>query len=117
MPDIEGGCFCTKIRYAIDDGAYPSANCHCTMCRRIHAAPYVTWLAVPAARFRYSKGTPARIASSTNGSRYYCSACGSHLACTNTSHPERIDVSVGTLDAPEAQRPTRDVVVDARLWR
>jgi hypothetical protein len=39
MPDstaphvIEGRCFCGRIRYAIDAGVYPSANCHCTMCR------------------------------------------------------------------------------------
>ena len=44
---IEGGCFCKRIRYAIDDGEYLTANCHCTMCRRVHAAPYVTWLVVP----------------------------------------------------------------------
>lgn len=47
---IEGGRFCRRIRYAIDDGTYTAANCHCTMCRRIHAAPYVTWLVVPVVR-------------------------------------------------------------------
>lgn len=113
---IEGGCFCRKIRYAIDAGAYPSVNCHCTMCRRIHAAPFVTWLAVPVARFRVSSGEPARLVSSTNGTRHFCPACGSHLACSNTSHPGRIDVAVGTLDAPEAFRPTAEVFTETRLW-
>jgi len=78
---IEGGCFCKKIRYAIDDGAYQSVDCHCTMCRRIHAALYVTWIVVAADKFRYRTGTPATLASSMNGTRYFCSSCGTHLAC------------------------------------
>jgi len=112
---IEGGCFCKRIRYAIDDGVYLSANCHCTMCRRVHAAPYVTWLVVPVDRFRYTGELPATLASSADGTRYFCRACGTHLACVNASHPEIVDVTVGSLDAPEAFVPTLEVFADTRL--
>ncbi len=112
---IEGGCFCRKVRYAIDDGAYLSVNCHCTMCRRVHAAPYVTWLVVPAERFRYLTAAPTRLASSADGTRYFCAACGTHVACVNASHAEIIDVTVGSLDTPERFAPTRDVFGDTRL--
>jgi hypothetical protein len=64
-----------------------AANCHCTMCRRIHAAPYVTWLVVPAGRFRYTGELPARLVSSPGGSRDYCPSCATHVTCVNTSHP------------------------------
>ena len=90
-------------------------SCERWRCRRIHAAPYVTWLVVPAERFRYSSELPARLASSPGGSRDYCPSCGTHVACTNASHPERIDVAVGSLDSPEAFEPTLDVFVDTRL--
>jgi hypothetical protein len=43
---IEGGSFCQKIRYKLDSGDYLAANCHCTMCRHIHAAPFESWLVV-----------------------------------------------------------------------
>jgi hypothetical protein len=112
---IEGGCFCGRIRYAIDDGTYLSVNCHCTMCRRIHAAPCVTWLVVPGERFRYSGAQPARLASSPRGSRHYCPSCGTHVACMNAGHPERIDIAVGSLDSPAAFEPTRDGFTDTRL--
>lgn len=112
---IEGGCFCGRIRYAIEDGAYTTTNCHCTMCRRIHAAPYVSWLVVPAVRFRYAGTEPARLASSPCGSRDYCPACATHLTCVNTSCPDRIDVAAGSLDSPEAFRPKADVFTDTRL--
>jgi hypothetical protein len=112
---IEGGCFCKKVRYAIDDGTYLSVNCHCTMCRHIHAAPYVTWLVVPADRFQYLTAAPAQFDSSAKGSRYYCSACGTQVACVNADHPEIIDVAAGSLDSPEAFEPTYDAFADTRL--
>jgi len=112
---IEGGCFCKRIRYAIDDGVYLSANCHCTMCRRVHAAPYVTWRVVPVDRFRYTGELPTTLASATDGMRYFCRACGTHLACVNASHPEIVDVTVGSLDAPEGFVPTLEVFADTRL--
>ncbi len=112
---IEGGCFCGKVRYAMEDTSYLSANCHCTMCRRVHAAPYVTWLVVPVDKFRYLTAKPAQMESSATGTRYFCSACGTHVACVNTGHPEIVDVSAGSLDAPERFEPTYDAFSDTRL--
>jgi hypothetical protein len=112
---IEGGCFCKRIRYAIDDGEYLTANCHCTMCRRVHAAPYVTWLVVPVDKFRYTRDTPQRLESSAAGARYFCVGCGTHIGCVNTSHPEVIDVTLGSLDSPERFEPSLDVYADTKL--
>jgi hypothetical protein len=112
---IEGGCFCRNIRYAIDDGAYLSVDCHCTMCRRIHSAPYVTWMVVPTEKFRYTGPSPSNLKSSTNGTRYFCPSCGSHVACMNVEHPEIIDIPVGSLDSPESTPPTAEIYGDTRL--
>jgi hypothetical protein len=112
---IEGGCFCGAVRYAIDDGDYLSANCHCSMCRRIHAAPFVTWLVVPGVRFRYTQGTPQAYRSSDRGTRWFCARCGSQLTCIVDAHPDIVDVAVGALDAPEAQAPKVDAHGDTRL--
>ena len=112
---IEGGCFCKRVRYSIDAGSYLCANCHCTMCRRVHAAPFVTWLVVPVEHFRYTSELPAKFASSPDGTRYFCPTCGTQVACVNASHPEVIDVTVGSLDSPEVFAPTLDVYTESRL--
>ena len=112
---IEGGCFCGTLRLGIDDGDYRSVNCHCTMCRRIHSAPYVTWLVVPANRFHYITGTPSKLQSSEEGARYFCDRCGTHVACINTSHPDIVDVPVCCLDEPAPFEPTSSVHTDTRL--
>lgn len=116
MPtNIEGGCFCGRIRYRIDDGEYLTANCHCTMCRRVHAAPFVTWIVVPLERFRYTSPAPQTLESSADGTRYFCPSCGTHVACVNASHPEIVDVTVGSLDQPERFKPSMEVFADTRL--
>ena len=53
--------------------------------------------------------------SSHHGVRYFCSDCGTHVACANDSHPEIIDVTVGSLDDPEGVVPTKDVFSSSRL--
>lgn len=115
MSTFEGGCFCGRIRYAIDEGSYLSADCHCTMCRKIHAAPFVRWLVVPAERFRYLGTRPAELRSSESGTRYFCPSCGTHVACINAAHPEIVDVAVGSLDAPGLFPASLEVFTDTRL--
>jgi hypothetical protein len=112
---MRGGCFCGAIRYEFDSGDYPAANCHCTMCRRIHAAPFVSWLVVPTPQFRYTAGRPAMLRSSDRGTRYFCSSCGTHVVCINDAHPDVTDVAVGSLDAPESVSVGFDVHTDTRL--
>ena len=112
---IEGGCFCGAIRYAIDDGDYLVVNCHCTMCRRTSAAPFVTWIVVPKARFQYNQGVPKTLASSKKGTRYFCGHCGTPVACEIRARPQEIDITVGSLDHPSDFPPTVAVHEDTKL--
>jgi hypothetical protein len=113
---IEGACFCGAVRYGIDDHPYRAVNCHCTMCRRVHAAPYVTWLVVPANRFRYLRTDGlAPLQSSAAGTRYHCTRCGTHVACVNSGHPDIVDVALGSLDDPARFTASFEVFTDTRL--
>ena len=112
---IEGGCFCGAIRYNIEDGNYLVANCHCSMCRRTSAAPFVTWMVVPKDAFRYTAGTPKILGSSDTGSRFFCADCGTPVVCVNTTHPDVVDVTTGSLDAPGDYPPTIAVHEDSKL--
>lgn len=112
---ITGGCFCGKLRYQIDPGEYTSVNCHCSLCRKINAAPYITWLIVAHNTFQFIEGSPASFRSSDNGTRQYCSDCGTAITCVNTNHPDIIDITVGSLDKPEKHEPTLEVHIDTKL--
>jgi hypothetical protein len=112
---IEGGCFCGQIRYAIADGAHIVANCHCSMCRKISAAPFVTWMVVPTQSFEYLKGRPKVLQSSEKGTRYFCADCGTPLVCVIKSRPDEVDVTTGSLDQPGDFPPTLAVHEDTKL--
>ncbi len=112
---ITGGCFCGAIRYEIEDGDYPVANCHCSMCRRTSGAPFVTWLVAPASRFRYTSGEPRILHSSEKGTRYFCERCGTPLVCITADHPDNVDVTTGSLDEPGRYVPTFAVHEDTKL--
>ena len=112
---IEGGCFCGRVRYAIDDGSYVAGDCHCTLCRRAHAAPSVSWLVVPRDRFRHLGAAPAELRSSEAGTRFFCPSCGTHVACVTAAHPDIVDVALGSLDEPDRFEPSVAVFTDTRL--
>ena len=112
---ITGGCFCGQVRYDLDDGDYTVVNCHCTMCRRISAAPYVTWMIVPVGNVHLVTGEPARLKSSDDGTREFCNSCGTPVFCTNTGHPDIIDVTLCSLDEPAAFTPSVESYTDNKL--
>ena len=114
-PMLNGGCFCKSVRYSIDEAEYQSVDCHCSMCRRAHSAPYVTWIVVPVEKFRYTAEAPTTLKSSKNGTRCFCKSCGTHVACVSTEHPEVIDIPVGSLDDPGRCPPTIEIFADTKL--
>ncbi len=112
---LNGGCFCKSVQYQIEDADYQSVDCHCSMCRHAHSAPYVTWIAVPMEKHKYTGEAPATLNSSKIGTRYFCKSCGTHVACISTEHPEVIDIPVGSLDNPERYPPTSEIYSDTKL--
>ena len=114
MPaSLEGGCLCGAIRYRIDRPALSAAICHCVTCRRAAGAQSVGWATVAAAGFAWLAGTPATHASSPGVRRSHCPACGTSL--TYQCEPETVDVTLASLDDPEALPPTRELWLSHRL--
>ena len=78
---VTGGCLCGAVRFEVVLPAKWCANCHCTMCRRAHGAPFVTWVGLDASAFRMIRGEAerARYASSPAATRTFCAKCGSPM--------------------------------------
>jgi len=53
----------------------------------------------------FTRGEPALYASSSDAKRGFCAACGTQLSFTASYIPGLIDVTVGSLDRPEAGAP------------
>jgi len=75
----------------------------------------VWWLVVPIKAFSYTRGSPKQLKSSVKSRRFFCSECGTHVTCTNKTHPEIVDVTLGSVDKPQAFTPTFHVFEDTKL--
>lgn len=113
---VEGACFCGDVRFSFELPTLFCGHCHCSMCRRSHGAPFVTWIAVPKSRFRLE--TPeelTRFASSDHGTRSFCRRCGSSLFCESTHHPEVMDVVLANVKGEIDRKPDCHFYFDDRV--
>jgi len=96
---VRGSCFCGTVMFEVTLPTLFCAHCHCTMCRRVHGAGYVTWIAVPYTQFRMVSGNEHLNVhhSSDHGRRSFCDVCGSSLFCESTHHPDQIDIVLANL--------------------
>src|SRR5699024_2870686 len=102
---IEGGCQCGAVRYAISGAPALAAICHCTMCRRAHAAPAVAWALYQHDQVSFDTRKPKAYVSSPDARRGFCETCGTQISFTASFLPGLIDISIGSLDDPEAVQP------------
>ena len=89
-------------------------HCHCTICRRVSAAPVVTWITFPVEKLSWTKGAPALLKSTPPASRFFCSACGTHMVFEIDGAKE-LDVTVASLDRPEDIEPNYHIFAGTRL--
>ena len=76
---ITGHCECGRVSYEIDSDINDFSHCHCSQCRRLHGAPFVTFAGISRDGFRYVSGeSDVKVyASSEKNDRYFCGTCGS----------------------------------------
>ena len=112
---IAGGCSCGAIRYVLTRSPDQAVVCHCSDCRRAAGAQSVAWLILPVAGFEVVRGAPATHRSSSPVLRTFCSTCGTSISYQHDDSPERIDVTIGSLDDPEQFVPTKTEFEHERL--
>lgn len=108
--DREGGCYCGRVRYRVRS-VFDAGYCHCSMCRKIHGAPVVAWVAVPEPDFTLLQGSPRTFRSSGEGTRHSCADCGTQVFYTDSRQlppgvgPRLVSVYLTTLDDPAVVHP------------
>ena len=112
---LKGGCFCGKVRYEAEGQPWHATACHCSICRRTSAAPFVAWFTVKPSAFRIVAGEPARFRSSEHATRTFCPSCGTPL--TFEWSKQVIELSIGSFDRAAEIRPSIQMAVEhAMPW-
>jgi hypothetical protein len=101
-----GQCLCGAVRYEVDGPFGSMVNCHCSMCRKAHGAPFATYVAAPMSAFRWIAGedsiTPYKTES--GGTRSFCRICGS-VTPTFITEMDLVACPAGNLDGELGIKP------------
>jgi len=112
---LDGGCCCGAVRYRASTPPLAVVHCHCATCRRASGAPVVTWATFATDVFAVTAGQPTELRASPRAVRTFCGACGTALTYRANAHPDQVDVTVASLDAPDSVSPTAHVWWSERL--
>jgi hypothetical protein len=114
---LTGRCLCGAIRYQCGPPLYPPTLCHCESCRRAAGAHAVGWLTVRPDGLNYETTAPREFESSPGVHRAFCGRCGTALTYRNARRPAEIDVTICSLEHPEAAAPADHIwMQDAPAW-
>lgn len=116
---LHGGCLCGAIRFEVTPPTRFCVHCHCSMCRRAHGAPLVTWTGVLDPQFRLSTGAELlrEHASSTEAVRSFCSVCGSTLLFRSTRWPGEVHIATANFDLEIDRSPNAHIFYsDRATW-
>jgi hypothetical protein len=100
-----GGCLCGAVRFRAAADPIRVVSCHCGQCRRHSGAAFLTFVHFPVGPFEWLGATPTRFRSSPDAERGFCPHCGSTLSMHEAVLPDRVQVTLGSLDEPGRVRP------------
>jgi hypothetical protein len=111
---VSGGCYCGHVRYETMGSPFHETVCHCSICRRMSGAPMVGWFSVSRTQFRFVQGEPTQFRS-PKAVRSFCPRCGTQLTFAADDFPDEIDVTIASLDDPNALPPRDHSYVGTKL--
>jgi hypothetical protein len=113
---LQGACLCGAVIFELNTPTNFVGHCHCSMCRRAHGAAYVTWVGVPAAGFRLTKGEEVLVdyQSSEHVTRHFCGRCGSPLFCNDARHANEVHLTLAHLNRETGLKPEAHYFFDSR---
>ena len=113
---LQGSCLCRRVTYQIDGPLADVLNCHCSMCRKLHAAAFRTRARVATKDWTTLSGADEiRLYESSPGEhKAFCGHCGSSLFTKFDAHPAVLGFPLGTLDTDPGVKATRHVHVASK---
>ncbi len=97
---ITGKCECGAVQYEVAGEPSEYCHCHCSICRRLHGAAFVSWAGAARKEVTFVSGESSlkRYSFSEKSDSLYCEDCGSRLFVDVKSEPDMLYIAMGTLD-------------------
>ena len=113
---VSGSCGCGEVTYTCDTEPVYVGNCHCRDCQKSSGSPFMTWALFKSKNVSVKSGT-LKATSLTDGiKRSFCENCGSNLFWESNTHPEWIDVTLGSFDNTKYKPQSENYVPSKMEW-
>lgn len=110
-----GQCYCGAVHITVDLPVAWVAHCHCSMCRRYHGAPVVTWFGVHHGRYQYNDDDVVWFQSSESAERGRCRHCGSPLLFRSQRWPDELHIVLAAMTESIERQPELHVYYADRV--
>lgn len=114
---LEGQCYCGSVKYRVSLPLKFIAHDHCSICRRISGAPFVTWSGVREEQFLLLCGQDmlTTYKSTPDAERQFCETCGSHLFFRSKRWPGEVHFTYSTLTSKNIEAPRAHVFINDKV--
>jgi len=112
-PPYEGGCACGAVRFRVEAAPLGVRICHCRICQRAMAAPFLAVASFPKAAVTVT-GETDRWRSSERLWRHFCPQCGTRLTLEPLDG-DHLGFPLATFDDPAALHPEMHIWVSSRV--
>lgn len=113
---MKGSCLCGAIQFEVTGPIQGVGNCHCSICRKLHGAPFSTYAQVGADSLKLVSGDAhVRVyKSSEEVERTFCDTCGANFTFRWSGLPEAVWVAAGLLEDDPQLRPQHHMFVGSK---
>lgn len=104
---ITGRCECAKVQYEVAGDISDYCHCHCSICRRLHGAAFVSWGGVSRDAFRYTSGEDClrTYSFSEKADSIFCNKCGSRILVDYKPEADMLYLAMGMIDGDVSLPP------------
>ncbi len=97
---ITGRCECATVKYQVQGELKDYCHCHCSICRRIHGAAFVTWGGIARDEFSYVSGEDnvRSYSFSERADSLSCKTCSSTILVDFKPEADMLYITLGTVD-------------------
>ena len=97
---ITGRCQCGQVKDQVQGELKDFSHCHCSICRRIHGAAFVTWGGIARDEFSYVSGEDnvRRYSFSEQADSLSCKTCSSTILVDSKTEADMLYITLGTVD-------------------
>jgi len=97
---IKGRCECNKVNYEVRGELKEFCHCHCSICRRLHGAAFVSWGGVARDELTFTSGESdlRKHPFSDNADSIFCGVCGSRLLVDFKPETDMLYITLGAIE-------------------